>query len=97
MSARNSAQPIAVEIISTSTKNARQVIGCGNTRLYELLNSGKIQSYTDGRSRKVIVASLREYVARQLEAETSKERTAWTAQATKARMAKRQAARPTRG
>jgi hypothetical protein len=94
MSAKKVDGQVGLEIISTSTKNARKAIGCGNTRFYELLNSGEIQSYTDGRSRKVIVASLRAYVARQLEAEASKKRRGWTDKATKARMSRKRAASP---
>jgi hypothetical protein len=95
MNAKKVVEQVGIEIISTSPKNARKVIGCGNTRFYELLNSGEIQSYTDGRSRKVLVASLRDYVARQLEAEASKERKGWTDRATEARFRRKRHATPT--
>src|SRR5450631_3554803 len=94
MNAKKVVEHVGIEIISISPKNARKVIGCGNTRFYELLNSGEIQSYTDGRSRKVLVASLRDYVARQLTAEASKERKGWTDRATKARISRRRAVSP---
>src|SRR5689334_13061954 len=94
MNPKKSVERVDLEILATSTKNAKKIIGCGNTRFYELLNSGEIQSYTDGRSRKVIVASLRDYVARQLEAEASKERKGWTVEATKARTSRKRIARP---
>lgn len=95
MNTKKVVEDIGFEIISTSPKNARKAIGCGNTRFYELINSGEIQSYTDGRSRKILVASLRDYVARQVEAEASKERMGWTDKATKARVRRRRAISPT--
>jgi excisionase family DNA binding protein len=55
-----------IEILAVSPKVARQMLGCGNTRLYELLNAGEIKSYRDGGSRRVVVASLREFVARRV-------------------------------
>lgn len=83
-------KPTEIEPLVVSPRDARKAIGCGNTRFYELLNLGEIQSYTDGRSRKVIVASLRDYVTRQLEAESCKTRKGWTDRATEVRVAKKQ-------
>jgi hypothetical protein len=45
------------------------MLDCGNTRLYELLKNNELESYLDGRSRKIIVASIHRYIARRLEAE----------------------------
>jgi len=46
---------------------ARKLLGdCGNERLYELLNSGAIQSFVDGRARLISVASISRYVADRL-------------------------------
>ena len=46
---------------------ARRLLGnCGNERLYELLNSGAIQSFVDGRARLISVASINRYVADRL-------------------------------
>ena len=44
------------------------MLGCGITRLYELLNSGELSSFKDGASRKVTVESIHRYVARRIEA-----------------------------
>jgi hypothetical protein len=41
-------------------------LDCGRDRLYDLLNSGAIESFLDGRSRKIVVVSLEDYVARRL-------------------------------
>src|SRR5476651_631178 len=41
----------------------------GRARLYELINSGELESFTCGRSRKILEASKQAYVQRSLEAE----------------------------
>ncbi|RTL77536.1 MAG: DNA-binding protein [Bradyrhizobiaceae bacterium] len=55
-----------IDVLAVSPKVARQMLGCGNTRLYELLNAGEIKSYRDGGARKIVVASLYEFVARKV-------------------------------
>jgi hypothetical protein len=57
----NGAEPLVV-----SPRRARQLLDVGNTRLYQLLNDHKLQSYLDGRSRKITVESIRRYVADRL-------------------------------
>jgi excisionase family DNA binding protein len=42
------------------------LLNCGNTRCYELIATGELESYLDGRSRKITVASIRSYIARRL-------------------------------
>lgn len=49
-------------------KEARQLLRCSNTRLYELLGSGELDSFLDGRSRKIIVQSIHRYITRRLAA-----------------------------
>jgi hypothetical protein len=49
-----------------SPRRARHMLDCGNTRLYELLKDKKLESYVDGRSRKIITASIHRYVAQRL-------------------------------
>jgi excisionase family DNA binding protein len=78
-----------------SPKAACLLIDCSNTRLYELLNSGEISSYRDGKSRKIIVASLKDLIERRLREEVSKEQRGWTERATLARVKKRKLMRPT--
>jgi hypothetical protein len=72
-----------------SPKKGAAALDVGLTRVYELINSGQLQSYHDGKSRKIVVASLEAYIARQIEAEATKERRGWTDRATKVRMAKK--------
>jgi hypothetical protein len=50
-------------------KVAWKMLGCGNTRGYELLAAGELDSFLDGRSRKITVDSIRRYIARRLEQE----------------------------
>lgn len=78
------AEPLVV-----SPKRGCQMLDCSMTRFYELLNSGQIESYREGKSRKAIVASIKAHIARRLEQEAKKEPGRWTERATNARMAKR--------
>jgi excisionase family DNA binding protein len=52
----------------TDVNGACGALNCGRDHLYDLLNSHEIESYLDGRSRKIVVASLDAYVARRIEA-----------------------------
>ena len=45
---------------------AWKMLACSNTRGYELLAAGELESYKEGRSRKITVASIRALVARRL-------------------------------
>jgi hypothetical protein len=47
-------------------RTACRMLDCGNTRLYELLGTGELQSFLDGRSRKITVDSIRRYIAQKL-------------------------------
>jgi hypothetical protein len=82
-----------IEAFALPPKKAAPSIGVGMTRLYELINSGEIESYTDGKARKVVVASLKAYVERQIAAEAVKPRVGWTDRATEVRMTKKSASR----
>jgi hypothetical protein len=48
-------------------KTAWKMLACSNTRGYELLNAGELESFLDGRSRKITVDSIRRYIARHLQ------------------------------
>jgi hypothetical protein len=54
------------EPLLISPGRARAKLGYGNTKFYELLNSGAIASFRDGAARRVVTASLHEYIARML-------------------------------
>jgi hypothetical protein len=47
-------------------KTAWKMLDCGNTHGYALLNAGELDSFLDGRARKITVESIRRYIARRL-------------------------------
>jgi hypothetical protein len=49
-----------------SPRVARRLLDTGNTRLYELLAAGELDSYREGRSRKITIESIRRFVRRRL-------------------------------
>lgn len=55
------------ELLVVSPRRARRMLDCGNTRLYELIAARELESFKDGRSRKITVASIKAYIARRLE------------------------------
>jgi excisionase family DNA binding protein len=73
VSNRNS-QAANLEPLVVKPKVAWRMLGCGNTRGYELIAAGELQSYKDGRSRKITVASIKRYIERRLAASGSLER-----------------------
>jgi hypothetical protein len=54
------------EPLVVSPRRARSLLDVGNTRLYELIGSGELESFKAGKSRKITMASIRAYVARRL-------------------------------
>jgi hypothetical protein len=49
-----------------SPRRARYLLDVGNTRLYELLAANELESFLDGRSRKITVESIHRYISRRL-------------------------------
>jgi hypothetical protein len=47
-------------------KVAFKLLNVGNTRGYELVNAGELESYLDGRARQITVRSVFRYIARRL-------------------------------
>lgn len=54
------------EPLVVKPKVAWKMLACGNTRGYELLAAGELESFLDGRSRKITVESIHRYIARRL-------------------------------
>lgn len=52
-------------------RKAAEMLGCGITRLYELLNEGRLASYKDGASRMVLVSSIHRYQSECIRASAS--------------------------
>jgi excisionase family DNA binding protein len=50
---------------------AARLLSLGVTRIYALMRDGELRSYIDGRTRRVTMASLHGYIARQLAASDS--------------------------
>jgi hypothetical protein len=57
-----------VSPLVVSPKQAEKMLSCSHKKLYQLLADGELDSYLDGRSRKIIVASIEARIARKLEA-----------------------------
>jgi hypothetical protein len=56
------------EALVVSPRRARRMLDCGNTRLYELIAARELETFKDGKSRKITVASIKQYIARRIEA-----------------------------
>jgi excisionase family DNA binding protein len=54
--------------LSVRPAGAARMLGLGLSKLYELIREGELTAYTVGRARFITVASVREYVARQIKA-----------------------------
>jgi hypothetical protein len=57
----NFAEPLLVR-----PRDAWRMLGCGNTHGYQLLNAGELESFLDGRTRKITVESIHRFIARRL-------------------------------
>lgn len=53
-----------LEPLVVSPRQACVLLGIGNTRLYQLIASGDLVSYCEGRARRITMASIRARVAR---------------------------------
>jgi hypothetical protein len=56
----------SLEPLLVRPRDAWRMLGVGNTRGYQLLKAGELETFKDGRSRKITVASMRAYIARKL-------------------------------
>jgi hypothetical protein len=55
-----------VERLLVRPRDAWQMLGCGNTHGYALLKAGELESFLDGRARKITTASIHSYIAKKL-------------------------------
>ena len=65
------ARPCAANIdpLVVTPRVACRLLSLGNTRVYELIGNGELDSYVDGqRARRITMASIRRYIARHLPA-----------------------------
>ena len=63
--------PLFEERVVVSPRQAWRMLGIGNTRGYALLAAGELESYLDGRARRITVASIERYVQRRLAVNTT--------------------------
>jgi excisionase family DNA binding protein len=64
---------IALEApLVASPNQAMRAIHVSRKKLYELINTGELESYTEGKSRRITVKSINEYIERRLAAEATR-------------------------
>jgi len=56
----------ASDSLLVKPKEAWRLLSCSNTHGYELLKRGELESFLDGGSRKITLASIHKYIARKL-------------------------------
>ena len=54
--------------LAITTREARRLLSLSMTQLYGLLREGKLQSYRNGRARRVTTASIYNYIEQQIAA-----------------------------
>ena len=57
--------PATPQVVSPS--KAMTMLDCGRTYLYQMLAAGELESYRDGKSRKITVASIYARIRRKLQ------------------------------
>ncbi|WP_448040520.1 helix-turn-helix domain-containing protein [Bradyrhizobium liaoningense] len=55
-----------------SPNQAMRAIQVSRKKLYELINTGELESYTEGKSRRITTKSINDYIERRLAAEACK-------------------------
>jgi excisionase family DNA binding protein len=60
-----------LEPMAVTPRQACTLLNVGNTRLYELIAAGELETYHEGRARRITMGSIRNRIARLLAAATS--------------------------
>lgn len=55
---------VDLEPLAVSPRQACVLLGVGNTRLYQLIDAGELETYHEGRARRITMRSIRERVTR---------------------------------
>jgi excisionase family DNA binding protein len=55
-----------LEPLAVTPRQACILLGVGNTRLYQLISNGELESYLDGRARRITMRGIRRRIARLL-------------------------------
>jgi excisionase family DNA binding protein len=67
------ATSIAVDTpLVASPNQAMRAIQVSRKKLYELINTGELESYTEGKSRRITIRSINEYIERRLATEAAR-------------------------
>lgn len=61
------------QLVATPNQ-AMKALVVGRSTLYSLINAGELESYTEGRSRRILVSSIHAYIERRLASEAEKRR-----------------------
>ncbi|MGY3498011.1 helix-turn-helix domain-containing protein [Bradyrhizobium sp. USDA 4502] len=70
---RMSPNSVALEApLVASPNQAMRAIQVSRKKLYELINTGELESYTEGKSRRITVRSINEYIERRLATEAAR-------------------------
>jgi hypothetical protein len=56
-----------IEPLLVTRQQARRLLGYGETKLDELIKQGVLESFVEGRARRITMRSIHDYVKRQLE------------------------------
>jgi excisionase family DNA binding protein len=59
---QSSISPDKEQRLVVSPRRALHLLDCGRTHLYELIGKGELDSFLDGRSRKITVESIHRYI-----------------------------------
>ena len=70
--AKRKHSPTDNERLLVRPRRACHLLDCGTTHLYELIDDGELESFLDGRSRKITVESIQRYIAKRLAAADKK-------------------------
>src|SRR5262249_58755683 len=57
---------LSVTPLAVPPREASRLLSIGMSRLYQLMRTGELESYRDGRSRRITMASIQKRMARQL-------------------------------
>ncbi|SRR5258708_238690 len=88
---------VVIQPLAVKTKDAWTMLGCSNAHGYVLIKKGEIDSYLEGRIRKVTVASIQAYIERKLAAAKKDTTPVRTEKATAASVAGRAKRKATEG
>jgi excisionase family DNA binding protein len=66
MSPRSTDNDAGLEVLVVSPRQARKLLGISNTLLYRLIGDKSLASYHCGRSRRIPMSAIKDYIARRV-------------------------------